>query len=379
MINDAIVKRITEALLTGDAIENLTSLPNKDFQSLMLYVFEKRLGNWSIPNMFKQYHDSRFTGTSSTPQKTLLHLDKMLYDVIPDFFESIEFSPVVPLGTNSLLANTNQKNVMSTVRNLEVLADPTTALSLECAKRRTEGYAQEIYLATSHRCIRLQNFESIAGFIPHFRIFSLATASKKNGLGNSSGIEMFCKHLSTNLDILLSIASHKNFWLSDIEVLISDIGITEYLANRNAIDRTIIGQHTQNNTFDLFSFLNISAPRTFENFDEKTLNELNSLGLSVYTGRLKELKECIDSHIKPKYPGIKFMYSANRIAGIGYYENFCMKISAKNQLGEKYPLVDGGSTPWLKKLLASKKEHFFISGIGSELLCSKFYLKKSDR
>jgi len=99
----------------------------------------------------------------------------------------------------------------------------------------------------------------------------------------------------------------------------------------------------------------------------------HALGIDVYVDRLKKLQEQVEASVKPHYPAVDFAYDLQRVAGIGYYENFCMKITAKNKSGQAFPLVDGGSTSWLKKILSSKKEKLFVSGIGSELFCQKFY------
>lgn len=79
--------------------------------------------------------------------------------------------------------------------------------------------------------------------------------------------------------------------------------------------------------------------------------------------------------LRLKYPNISFNIDLQRIAGIGYYDSFCFKISAKNSKGQEFPLADGGLTDWTKKLIGSKKERLLISGFGSELFCKNF--KKS--
>ena len=57
---------------------------------------------------------------------------------------------------------------------------------------------------------------------------------------------------------------------------------------------------------------------------------------------------------------------------MGYYTNFCFKITAKNKNKIKFPLVDGGFTDWTQKLISSKKERFLASGFGTELFCKNF-------
>jgi hypothetical protein len=75
------------------------------------------------------------------------------------------------------------------------------------------------------------------------------------------------------------------------------------------------------------------------------------------------------------YQGVKFEFKLDRLAGMGYYEGPCFKVTAVNCDGDRFPLVDGGLTDWTKKLLGDQKEFLFSSGIGTELMVNKFKSK----
>jgi hypothetical protein len=47
-------------------------------------------------------------------------------------------------------------------------------------------------------------------------------------------------------------------------------------------------------------------------------------------------------------------------------------VDARNRAGDEFPLVDGGFTTWTQQLLSNAKERLLISGLGTELLCSRF-------
>src|SRR3989442_8475502 len=83
---------------------------------------------------------------------------------IPKVFQSVELSPVCPLGTGSVLSPISQDWTVSTIRNTEIVADSTNVLAIECAVRRLEqrnfssGKATSVHLAASHRLLRGQKF-----------------------------------------------------------------------------------------------------------------------------------------------------------------------------------------------------------------------------
>jgi hypothetical protein len=86
-------------------------------------------------------------------------------------FEALDLPPVCALGLNSVLGGIHQNNVLTTIRNAEVLGDPTPAMALECARRRKGTRDQVVRLCSSHRVVRLQPFD-FPGFTPHFRLFA---------------------------------------------------------------------------------------------------------------------------------------------------------------------------------------------------------------
>lgn len=69
------------------------------------------------------------------------------------------------------------------------------------------------------------------------------------------------------------------------------------------------------------------------------------------------------------------MENINRKAGLGYYENICYHIFAKNDEEREIQLADGGSVNWVGQFLNSGREHGFSSGFGSELI-QKLFIKK---
>ena len=72
------------------------------------------------------------------------------------------------------------------------------------------------------------------------------------------------------------------------------------------------------------------------------------------------------------FPDVHVELDAERAGGRGYYAGTCFHIHAREGTGEDVQLVDGGFTGWTQALLNDRKERLLISGLGSELLCSRF-------
>src|SRR5919106_2003022 len=91
-------------------------------------------------------------------------------------FESIELSPVAPLGVCTIMGHASQNKVLSALRGTEVVSDPTNVMALECARRLRRDPATVVRLATSHRCVRTQPIPKRRGLTANFRIFCLVSA-----------------------------------------------------------------------------------------------------------------------------------------------------------------------------------------------------------
>ena len=153
-------------------IERETGVPNlseilaerikpTDLQSLLLQVYKDRVKRRSPREVLSDYVSNRFTLPSRCDPTLLLEWDRVLFTHLPEGFNVIELSPVCPLGTVSCMAPISQDWVLTTIRNMEVVADPTGILALECALRRKELVRSEptnatpVHLACSSGCSHL--------------------------------------------------------------------------------------------------------------------------------------------------------------------------------------------------------------------------------
>lgn len=377
MIDNKIIQRITESTGADSLIEKLSSLSHKDWQSLLLYTFEERVNGFSLNRILTQSQMSRFAQPCAISQRRIINLEYLATQILPQEFDMIELSPVVPLGTNHILAGTNQKNVLSTSRNLEVVADPTTALALECAKRRSlltqdsSADDQWIRLASIQRNLRLQNFEKIPGFVPHFKILALETAGHTMSK-TSFEISSLLEHMSYYLQLILALAQ-AGYEFQEVAVYFSNIKIVEKIMQKYRLDRNKARKETQNPTFSLFSAINIPFAGQIEDIHALDQELQFDLEIKYFVDRLKKIRDQVIVPLADKSNNISWLFDLERIAGIGYYTDLCFKITAKNQNGTTFPLADGGFVNWIQKLLLSKKECLLISGIGLDIILQNFY------
>jgi hypothetical protein len=150
-------------------------LPASRVWSLLLEVAEARAAGRRTADLVEQWERDRFVQPGVVDQRSLLEVDRHLLAAAAAF-ESIELSPVAPLGVCSSMGYASQNKVLSTMRGTEVVSDPTNVIALECARRLRRNRRQVVRLATSHRCVRAQEIPKGRGFAASFRLFCLATA-----------------------------------------------------------------------------------------------------------------------------------------------------------------------------------------------------------
>ncbi len=120
-----------------------------------------------------------------------------------DGFEALVLSPVVPLGSCSVVAPTSQDRTLSANRGTEVVSDPTNALALECAKRLRESPTQVHRLCASHQVMRCQPLPPGKGMTRHFRMFAMVEAGPARG---DDGFEVDA--FARQIDVLVRLCTH---------------------------------------------------------------------------------------------------------------------------------------------------------------------------
>ena len=317
-MNKKLLDRILRKAQSPELMEALVNrLSLSDLQSLMLEVYRERAKKLSPRHLIVQYMQNRFTQPAKLSPQTSLEFDRLAYSLLPQDFETIELSPVCPLGTNSVVAPMDQNNTIITIRNTEVCSDCTNVLALECTLRRRAALSKnkraskKIKLCASHRLLRCQTINE-PGSYQHFRIFCLCTAGRDKGSFKFE-IESLREHINFYI-LLLKESERLNLTLKDIRV---------YL---------IV-------------------------YDSQKLNLLQTKVVDV---------------LKSKHADIEFNFNNDTDEGRNYYSGVRFQIYARDKSQTDFLLVDGGFTNWTQQLLSNKKERLLISGIGSERLCVCF-------
>jgi hypothetical protein len=292
-----------------------------DLRSLLLHVFGEHAARRDPASLLAQYERDATVAPDPTDARLLHDLDGLAL-AAAEGFESVELSPVSPFGTNAVLGGISQNNVLSTVRNTEVIADPTSALALECARRRRAGETT-VRLCATAQVLRLQPIPDAPGFTAHFRLFVLVSAGRAQA-GHGFELAEVAEHVRVYQRLLDGIRA-RGADLADVIVELSDTrlprpGPTTPVA---VLPPEMTG----------------AAPRL-----------LRALG--------EVLPEAV--------------FDLDRREALGYYDGPMLSVTATDRDGGGYTLADGGGVPWTQRLLANGRERLITSGIGLGRIAARF-------
>jgi len=359
-----IIERIEQKITIKDLVA--ARVQPADAQLLLSAMYANLTERRTPSELLKRYQDSSFVVRSPIPQSKMIKIDERCFACLPDKFEDIEFSTVAPLGLNCVLSNLSQNVVMSCVRGVEIVADPTTTMALECASRRKKERKQEVHLSTSMRCLRLQPFEKDTGFTSHFRVFALGSSGRntKETLGS-----FLFTHISTALEAINQMSQLVGNPVNNT-VCISDISLAEHLIGKIG-NRETVARHTQDPAFNLFDSASIDCPCVVSSVDTPEISTLWKDNFRAARA-LQQFEKTLLPRLKERHPHVEFAFDLARVAGIGYYNGLCYKIQCTDGSGQTIPIADGGSSNWVAKLLSDNKELYFSTGIGTELFYKAF-------
>lgn len=330
-----------------------------DLQWVLSHLFENITKRIRVIRILSQRTSNKFIAPYEESQKDFHKFDGVAIDLLSKETSLLELSPLAPLGTTSILTNIRQGNILPTSRMTELVSDIATSLSVECAVRHGGQLKDIVRVASSHRIVRTQDFSSFPSLRQHFRMFGLCTSGNKQAISIQ---DILFEQISFYI-LLLSNLRCLGYDISDITLCISDITVTDKLIRKgNILPEKIRAMTMYEQAYDLCSEANVKFTRFSNELPINTNIDFSSLS------SMNQIIACL----KHSYPMVNIIFDLGRIAGIGYYDGLCFKITARNKEGLVLPLVDGGSTDWVAKLLCNKKMVCVASGIGSELFCRKF-------
>jgi hypothetical protein len=320
VMSDPILERIQREAGIPELVDVLVErLSPADLKSLLLEVYRRRTLAVKPGQLLERYERDRFVRPSDLVPGLTTNFERLIWSLLPDQYTAIELSPVCPLGTNTAVATVDQNNVLTTIRNNEVVADATNVLALECASRRRlllrldPHNRERVRLCASHRVVRSQPYQNAPGVLTHFRLLGLCAAGRDEGsfqFETTSLVEQISFYLR-----LLRRTSELGYQARQLRVTLTDL------------EKGLRGQTLDSQVF----------------------------------------KPLIANH-----PGVICEFDPSRESGRGYYVGVCFHIYASNMAESEFELIDGGFTTWTQQLLSNSKERLLISGLGTERFCSRF-------
>ena len=277
-------------------------------QTLLLEVARRDAAKRRPAEVLADYEANRFVRPAVVSPADLLEWQRIVTATLPAEFEVMALSPLTPLGTCSSVAGVTQDWAVSTIRNAEVVSDPTNVLALEAALRRRElkkkrpKSVEAVHLAAHHRVARPQFFGGGERFFSHFNLLALVSAGRDVG-----GLRFETDALRLHLEFYVSALRAALGQELAIRIAVTEVGDVA----RGAL------------------------------LEERLLAPIRSLGVEA-------------------------TFDPDRESGRGYYQQLCFKLFVDLPSGEVVELGDGGPVDWTRTLLSDRKERLVISGLGSE-------------
>ena len=308
-------------------------------------------------------HD-RFTVSSRISQRNFLMVEKIFQDYLNDV-EFIELSPLQPLGINCVLAGTNGKKNIPTIRGQEINSDATTALFLEAY--RNLNSSEEIRLATNVRTIRPKIFDEKSKFLTHFKVFAEITIGRQASTFGEKEVFMIARHLMDEIAVLKLIRTKTKNNIVGFNVYISNLFFLK------SILLTITERKSQNDVIEAKRIWEESGLPAQLILNSNTVDELKTLGFNKGIRVLEMFLRALFSHVDfHNSSNVNWFFDLSRSAGINYYRHIAYKITAVSNDNLELPLADGGSNDWGAKISNDKQIFTVSSGVGTELLIQNF-------
>jgi hypothetical protein len=291
-------------------IDNLISLladelSGTELNSLLLEVFSRRAQQLTAPELLKQYEQNRFVQPADT---NFIHLLERTLQTLKclsrHHFQPLQVSPLSQLGTCSVVATVDQDKVVSALRNCEVLSDATNSLA--------------IYISSQ----------------------------KKKQKSNPPDVHI--KYATTQRHVRSQPFQAKGFSPHfTIGCLVSS------------------GTDTGN-----FAFEKKAAAEHFTALQDVLTNVFNAgpvrFRLQQRAGYPDAFIPALLDYLHHQLPELEVTVDENPGSN-NYYKGLQFKAVITLQQRD-FEIADGGLVTWTQQILNNKKERFFISGFGLELL-----------
>jgi hypothetical protein len=348
--------------LTGleQACEVLDGLGCSDLTSVLTIMSDER-GAEVTPNAI--VNGNRFHEPSAVSQRDYHWMEGLIIAEYDEDVDIIELSPLQPFGTNKLLADTNQKNVVSTARNSEATADIATALFRVAIKRFTDqsNTNSDITVASNARLVRAQMYKG-SKFLPHFRMFGEVTVG-----GHAEELEYLAGHLGRKVDIISTIATSERSLFDSVDIRIGNLALLNDLVRRGVVDADELKHNIRNPNYNVIADQGLDIPEFLPLDTPDLAGALKDLGFERGVGLMENMKFALERKRPDLVPKTKL--HLGRTASNGYYKHICFDIGATNAEGEIFPVAGGGSTDWSAKARQRKGIATVVSTVSTDQIC----------
>lgn len=301
-----IAERIERDLDVPGMVDALGSrIGGADLTSLLMEIARSRAASVEPSTVIDRHEQDRFARPSPIGLGAIRRVEDVLLSSMPEHFDLITVSPLVPFAAHHALGGVPQNNVVSTIRSTEVAADPTVGLALEAAARRRRVLSvdprspEQVRLATSQRVTRAQSFDQPRSFA-HFSLVGLVSA------GRDTGSLEFEKQ---------SVSEH---------VTVAASGILRAGASRVHV------------------------------------------ALTDFSGTMDAVLDHVAESLAD-HAAVSIGVDPQRTHARGYYPSVCFKLHARLG-GDLHEYGDGGLVDWGTALLGNQKERMMISGVSVDRL-----------
>jgi hypothetical protein len=334
-----IASRIARALGDESLVDKLGALQPNELASLLMAVMRKQAEREFV-DVQRHFARAALVQPSSVDARKFHAIDAKLFAAAQDF-EAIELSPLQPLGT-SRCTGIDQNNVLSTTRDAEVIADPTSSLGQICTERRRRDRTKPVHLCASMRVVRMQPIPKGSNFSPHFRLFALVSAGRGDAFARDAMI--------AQCSAWLTFLADKN-----VRLMISDTRVTEAILAERGISRDVVRERVRT-----------MNPATTKAFLEE--HNLQSPVPGLAPGSADDVADAL----RERFPNASITCDPLRLAGLGYYKGLRLKLDVQAPNGDWLNLGDGGVVDWPSHALGDRKEILVTSGAGTELYAKIF-------
>ena len=301
-----IIERILDQIGDKELLERILTLSKADLNSLLLKIHQEQALSATAPDVLKAFQANRFSVPSELNPVDYHILEAELLSLAKKSdIKAILLSPCAPFASSSVFGCVDQNNIVSAVRGVEVLSDPTNILAIiiaEGLKNKEMDNTAAIHYCATARVSRAQPFPKMKGYYSHFGIFGIVSSGKDIG-SYSCEKELLSKQLSF----------YKN------------LAQEKFQGKLSVVLRKRRGYTDGDGFFDAMAQLVESAlPDVPLSFD-------------------------LEHEDNNYYKGIN-------------YKMYVEKDDEKTEIG------DGGFVDWISKMVNNKKERCLISGIGIDRL-----------